>query len=126
MPPLRPGGSFIMARVIADAQMARPSSAHEPPIHKTEPIWEARILSLEQRSRAGRHTSRDASVCSSIAVDDDNPGRSGLGLNYSRGSAGKWQHHEGAITYYSGAPFCTDLSGDPADLSPTTRTPSST
>ncbi|KAJ4017458.1 hypothetical protein NW760_014986 [Fusarium oxysporum] len=71
------------------------------------------------------HTSQDASVCSSIAVDDDNPGRSGLGLNYSRGSAGKWQHHEGAITYYSGAPFCTDLSGDPADLSPTTRTPSS-
>ncbi|EXA32417.1 hypothetical protein FOVG_16338 [Fusarium oxysporum f. sp. pisi HDV247] len=347
MPPLRPGGSFIMARVVADAQMAKPSSAHEPPIHETEPIREARILSLEQKSRAwrdqcyisnhgsasdpekdnmetegndnglvsstkpfpplplppkqrptrpcdldpdraqnpseninyiqhldllqpdllpgqqsiqdihldakgwvslnllynlaqlhlvnvtpdlvrsavleistkfqlspdghkirwrgaskdtkfsshgsgynsqeipsadninnsenkqehpktsrftsnksqfsglskdilnfdlqlcdqvesfrykplfarqdssSRHTSWDASVCSSIAVDDDNPGRSGLGLNYSRGSAGKWQHHEGAITYYSGAPFCTDLSGDPADLSPTTRTPSS-
>ncbi|KAK2933584.1 Frequency clock protein [Fusarium oxysporum f. sp. vasinfectum] len=78
-----------------------------------------------QQASSGGHTSRDASVCSSIAVDDDNPGGSGLGLNYSRGSAGKWQHHKGAITYYSGAPFCTDLSGDPADLSPTTRTPSS-
>ncbi|WKT43842.1 hypothetical protein QSH57_008695 [Fusarium oxysporum f. sp. vasinfectum] len=168
MPPLRPGGSFIMARVVADAQMAKPSSAHEPPIHETEPIREARILSLEQKSRAWRdqcyisnHGSasdpekdnmetegNDNGLVSSTKpfpplplppkqqptrpcdldpdpVDDDNPGRSGLGLNYSRGSAGKWQHHEGAITYYSGAPFCTDLSGDPADLSPTTRTPSS-
>ncbi|KAH7204905.1 frequency clock protein [Fusarium oxysporum] len=65
---------------------------------------------------------RGASVCSSIAVDHDNPSGSGLGLNYSRGSATKWQHHDGAITYYSGAPFCTDLSGDPADLSPNPRT----
>jgi hypothetical protein len=79
-----------------------------------------------QQDSSGGHTSRGASVCSSIIVDDNNPGRSGLGLNYSRGSAGKWQHHEGAITYYSDAPFYTDLSGDPADLSPTTRTPTST
>ncbi|KAF5711446.1 hypothetical protein FMUND_8962 [Fusarium mundagurra] len=70
------------------------------------------------------NTSQDASVCSPIAVDDDNPGESGLGLDYSGGSAGKLQRREGAITYYSGVPFCTDLSGDPADLSPTTRTPS--
>lgn len=27
---------------------------------------------------------------------------------------------DGAIIYYSGAPFCTDLSGDPGDISPTT------
>ncbi|KAH7231599.1 frequency clock protein [Fusarium redolens] len=59
-----------------------------------------------QQDSSGGHTSRGASVCSSIAVDDNNPGGSGLGLNYSRGTAGKWQHHE-------------------ADLSPTTRTPSS-
>ncbi|EWZ28190.1 hypothetical protein FOZG_18113 [Fusarium oxysporum Fo47] len=58
-------------------------------------------------------------------MDNDSPGVSGLGLNYSGGSAGKWQRHEGTITYYSGAPFCTDLSSDPVDLSPTTRTPSS-
>ncbi|KAG7419956.1 Frequency clock protein [Fusarium oxysporum f. sp. rapae] len=78
-----------------------------------------------QQDSSGGHTSPGASVCSSIAVDDNNPGGSGFGLNHSRGSAGKWQHHEGAITYYSGAPFCTDLPGDPADLSPITRTPSS-
>ncbi|PHH62873.1 hypothetical protein CDD81_6591 [Ophiocordyceps australis] len=30
------------------------------------------------------------------------------------------RRHDGAIIYYSGAPFCTDLSGDPGDVSPTT------
>ncbi|KAF4446035.1 hypothetical protein F53441_10281 [Fusarium austroafricanum] len=69
------------------------------------------------------NTLQDVSVCSPIAVDDDNPGESGLGLNYSRGSAGKLQRREGAITYYSGVPFYTDLSGDPVDVSPTIRTP---
>ncbi|EXM15072.1 Frequency clock protein [Fusarium oxysporum f. sp. vasinfectum] len=48
MPPMRPGGSFIMARVVSDAQVADPSSAHEPLTHGTEPIREARILPLEQ------------------------------------------------------------------------------
>jgi hypothetical protein len=80
---------------------------------------------LAQQDSSSAHTSRGASVCCSITEDDDNPGESGLGLNYSGGSAGKWQRHEGAITYYSDAPFCIDLSGDPADISPTTRTPSS-
>ncbi|KAL5592324.1 hypothetical protein FOBRF1_013350 [Fusarium oxysporum] len=78
-----------------------------------------------QQDSSNGHTSRGASVCSSVVVDNENPGESGLGLKYSAGSARKWQHHDGAITYYSGAPFCTDLTGDPADLSPTTRTLSS-
>ncbi|RKK70287.1 hypothetical protein BFJ71_g17683, partial [Fusarium oxysporum] len=69
------------------------------------------------------NTSEDASVCSPIAVDDHNPGKSDLGLNYSGGSAGKLQRREGAITYYSDVPFCTDLSGDPVDVSPTIHTP---
>ncbi|KAL5585833.1 hypothetical protein FOVSG1_013525 [Fusarium oxysporum f. sp. vasinfectum] len=81
-------------------------------------------LFAQQDSSEG-HTSWGASVCSAIAVDYNNPGESGLGLSYSGGSAGKWQRHEGAITYYSGAPFCIDLSGDPADLLPPTRSPSS-
>ncbi|KAG7408980.1 Frequency clock protein [Fusarium oxysporum f. sp. raphani] len=291
MSPLRPGGSFIMARVVADRQVADPSSAYQPPTHEAEPIREARFLPLEPQSRAWenqchipsenmnyiRHldllspdilpgqqsiqdihldaegwvslnllynlaqlhlinvtpdfvrsavleistrfqlstdghkfrwrggskdtkfsshisfydsqesppvdnidgsektrehqktssfisnepqsgglnknvsafdpqfyarvesfrykplfvregssdanTSQDASVCSPIAVDNDNPGESGLGLNYSGGSARKLQRREGAITYYSSVPFCTDLSGDPVDVSPTIRTP---
>ncbi|KAF4341813.1 hypothetical protein FBEOM_4270 [Fusarium beomiforme] len=70
-------------------------------------------------------TSRDASGCSSVVMDNENPGESGLSLKYSARSAGKWQRHQGAITYYSGATFCTDLTGDPADLSPSTRALSS-
>ncbi|RBA19664.1 hypothetical protein FPRO05_08964 [Fusarium proliferatum] len=69
------------------------------------------------------NTSQDASVFSPIAVDDDNPGESDLGLNYSGGLVGKLQGREGAITYYSDVPFCTDLSGDPVDVLPTIRTP---
>uniref|UniRef100_A0A0D2YDQ4 Frequency clock protein n=1 Tax=Fusarium oxysporum (strain Fo5176) TaxID=660025 RepID=A0A0D2YDQ4_FUSOF len=52
MSPLRPGGSFIMARVVADKQVADSSSAYQPPTHETEPIREARFLPLEQQSRA--------------------------------------------------------------------------
>ncbi|EXK23849.1 hypothetical protein FOXG_16752 [Fusarium oxysporum f. sp. lycopersici 4287] len=78
-----------------------------------------------QQNPSARHTSRDLSVCSFAAVDDDNPGQAGLGLNYSGGSAGRSQHHGGAISYYSGAPFCIDLSGDPATMSSTIHTLSS-
>jgi hypothetical protein len=51
MSPVRPGGSFIMAGVVADAQVADPSSAYEPPTDGTEPIREPRIVPLEQQSR---------------------------------------------------------------------------
>ncbi|KAF5722159.1 hypothetical protein FMUND_3121 [Fusarium mundagurra] len=78
-----------------------------------------------QQNSSARQTSRDLAVCSFTAVDDDNLGEAGLGLNYSGGSAGRSQHHEGAISYYSGAPFCIDLSGDPATASSTIRTLSS-
>ncbi|KAH7205486.1 frequency clock protein [Fusarium redolens] len=78
-----------------------------------------------QQDSSDGHTSRGVSVGSPIVVDDENPGESDLGLKYSAGSVGKWQRHEGAITYYSGAPFCIDLTGDPEAPSPTTRTPSS-
>ncbi|KAL5592365.1 hypothetical protein FOBRF1_013391 [Fusarium oxysporum] len=72
MPPLRPGGSFIMARVVADAQVAEPSSAHEPPIHETEPIREAKILSLEQKSRAWRDQCHMSDHGSSSDPEKDN------------------------------------------------------
>ncbi|KAM5359654.1 hypothetical protein ACJA88_015078 [Fusarium oxysporum] len=78
-----------------------------------------------QQNPSARHTSRDLSICSFAAMDDDEPGETGLGLDYSRGPAGRSQHHEGAISYYSGAPFCIDLSGDPATMSSTIRTFSS-
>jgi hypothetical protein len=56
-------------------------------------------------------------------VDDENLGKSGLSLKYCAEPTGKWQCHQGqgSITYYSGAPFCIDLTGDSTDLSPTTQ-----
>ncbi|KAF5697411.1 hypothetical protein FMUND_15420 [Fusarium mundagurra] len=78
-----------------------------------------------QQNQSARHTSRDLSIGSLAAIDDDEPGEAGLGLDYSRRPAGRSQHHEGAISYYSGAPFCIDLSGDPATMSSTIRTFSS-
>ncbi|UZP40352.1 hypothetical protein NXS19_008168 [Fusarium pseudograminearum] len=77
-----------------------------------------------QNSSLG-HISRGGSVSSAIAADNDNLGKSSLGLENFAGSAGRWQHHEGAITYYSNAPFCIDLTGDPTNFSQTACTPSS-
>ncbi|KAK3689599.1 frequency clock protein [Podospora appendiculata] len=52
--------------------------------------------------------------------DESNPGNAGYSQwNYS-GTGSRKHRRDGAIVYYSGAPFCTDLSGDPGDISPTT------
>jgi len=53
-------------------------------------------------------------------ADESNPGNSKWDYSGSGSSPRKKRRHDGAITYYSGAPFCTDLSGDPGDVSPTT------
>ncbi|PON20243.1 frequency clock protein [Trichoderma gamsii] len=47
----------------------------------------------------------------------DSCGQSGSGASNRRK-----HRRNGTIIYYSGAPFCTDLSGDPGDISPTTYT----
>lgn len=55
-------------------------------------------------------------------LEDSNGPESRYELSGSGDTSGKSKkrRHDGAIIYYSGAPFCTDLSGDPGDLSPTT------
>ncbi|KAL5591116.1 hypothetical protein FOBRF1_014673 [Fusarium oxysporum] len=97
-------------------------SAFDPQFYARVESFRYKPLFVREGS-SDANTSQDASVCSPIAVDDDNPGESDLGLNYSGGSADKLQRREGAITYYSDVPFYTDLSGDPVDVSPTIRTP---
>ncbi|KAK0721503.1 frequency clock protein [Apiosordaria backusii] len=52
--------------------------------------------------------------------EESNVGNSKYGYSGSGSSQRKKRRHDGAIIYYSGAPFCTDLSGDPGDTSPTT------
>ncbi|VTO81725.1 unnamed protein product [Fusarium graminearum] len=68
------------------------------------------------------HNSRGGSVSSDKAADNDKSGKSRLGLEGYAGSADRRQHHEGAITYYSNAPFCIDLAGDPTNVSRTACT----
>ncbi|KAI7759188.1 hypothetical protein LZL87_013706 [Fusarium oxysporum] len=97
-------------------------SAFDPQFYAQVESFRYKPLFVREGS-SDANTSQDASVCSAIAVDDDNPGESDLGLNYSGGSPSKLQRREGAIIYYSDVPFCTDLSGDPVDVSPTIRTP---
>ncbi|QKD57415.2 frequency clock protein [Fusarium oxysporum Fo47] len=97
-------------------------SAFDPRFYARVESFRYKPLFVREGS-SDANTSQDASVYSPIAVDDDNPGESDLGLNYPGGSAGKLQRREGAMTYYSDVPFCTDLSGDPVDVSPTIRTP---
>lgn len=52
--------------------------------------------------------------------ESNNNGNSKWDYSGSGSSHLKRRRHDGAIVYYSGAPFCIDLSGDPGDVSPTT------
>jgi len=52
--------------------------------------------------------------------NSNNNGNSKWDYSGSGSSQLKRRRHDGAIVYYSGAPFCIDLSGDPGDVSPTT------
>jgi hypothetical protein len=79
-------------------------------------------LFAQQNSSLG-HISWAGSVSSAIAANNDNSGKLNLGLGNLAWPAGRRQHHEGAITYYSGAPFCIDLTGDPTNLPQTSCTP---
>ncbi|KAJ4127844.1 hypothetical protein NW768_008122 [Fusarium equiseti] len=78
VPLMRPGGSFIKARGVADAQMAVLSSALEPLAHGTEPTREARILPPKQP-----HTSRNiyhSGDCGSTSDPNLETGGEGGGL----------------------------------------------
>jgi hypothetical protein len=61
----------------------------------------------------------DESGSSYGGPDDSNIGESRWD-NSGSGSTRRKRRRDGAIIYYSGAPFCTDLSGDPGDVSPVT------
>ncbi|OAA73576.1 frequency clock protein [Cordyceps fumosorosea ARSEF 2679] len=62
----------------------------------------------------------DDTLSSFGPVEDSNLGES----RYNMSGSGSWnrkkRRRDGAVIYYSGAPFCTDLSGDPGDTSPAT------
>ncbi|KXH62097.1 hypothetical protein CNYM01_13298 [Colletotrichum nymphaeae SA-01] len=68
------------------------------------------------QSSSAEQTSLDDVGSSYGAVEDSNNGESRW--DGSGSSRRKRRRLDGAIIYYSGAPFCTDLSGDPGDASP--------
>jgi hypothetical protein len=75
-------------------------------------------LFVHQGSSGGQ-TSLDDTLSSFGPVEESNADDSRWGQSGSGNTSGRRKRrHDGAIIYYSGAPFCTDLSGDPGDLSP--------
>ncbi|KAK1705124.1 frequency clock protein [Colletotrichum lupini] len=68
------------------------------------------------QSSSAEQTSLDDVGSSYGVVEDSNNGESRW--DGSGSSRRKRRRLDGAIIYYSGAPFCTDLSGDPGDASP--------
>ncbi|KAK1986474.1 frequency clock protein [Colletotrichum cereale] len=69
------------------------------------------------QSSSAEQTSLDDSN-SSGAGDGSNNGASRWGNSGTGSARRKRRRLDGAIIYYSGAPFCMDLSGDPGDMSP--------
>ncbi|KAM0284142.1 hypothetical protein ACHAQH_002131 [Verticillium albo-atrum] len=77
------------------------------------------------QSTSGGQSSMDDTISSlgpgeESNLDDSRWGNSGSGTSLRRK-----RRRDGAIIYYNGAPFCTDLSGDPGDVSPTSHIVSS-
>jgi hypothetical protein len=76
-------------------------------------------LFLNQPSPNEQSSMEDGTLSSFGPIEESNAdsrwGQSGSGASNRRKRL-----RDGAIIYYSGAPFCTDLSGDPGDISPTT------
>ncbi|KAG5983578.1 hypothetical protein E4U55_007820 [Claviceps digitariae] len=64
--------------------------------------------------------SLDDTLSSFGPIEDSNIDESREGLSGSGTSNRRKRRHDGAIIYYSGAPFCTDLAGDSGDTSPAT------
>ncbi|KAH7015429.1 frequency clock protein [Ilyonectria destructans] len=62
-------------------------------------------------------TSMDETLSSVGPFEESNVDDSRWGMSGSGTSNRRKRRHDGAIIYYSGAPFCTDLSGDPGDVS---------
>lgn len=74
---------------------------------------------VNQQSPNGQSSMEDGTLSSFGPLEsntDSRWDRSGSGASNTR----RKRLRDGAIIYYSGAPFCTDLSGDPGDVSPTT------
>ncbi|KAI9147715.1 Frequency clock protein [Paramyrothecium foliicola] len=78
-----------------------------------------------QESLDTQRSSDDTSSSLDPAAEESNIDDSCWGRSGSAQANRRKRRRDGAIIYYSGAPFCTDLSGDPGDVSPLTYMQSS-
>lgn len=90
-----------------------------PQVSASSESFHYKPLFVQQQSPNGQ-TSIDDTLSSFGPVEDSNVGGSRWELSGSGTSNRRKRRRDGAIIYYSGAPFCTDLSGEPGDVSPAT------
>ncbi|KAF3068241.1 Frequency clock protein [Trichoderma lentiforme] len=90
-----------------------------PQVSASSESFHYKPLFLHQQSPQEQSSMEDGTLSSFGPIEESNAdsrwGQSGSGASNRRK-----RRRDGAIIYYSGAPFCTDLSGDPGDISPTT------
>ncbi|KAK1753091.1 putative frequency clock protein [Echria macrotheca] len=108
------GGATLSGHSSKDSKFGPHASASSDSFHY-KPMFVQQTSSMETSLEGTGSPGSDG------AVDESNPGNaSRWDYSGSGSSQRKRRRHDGAIVYYSGAPFCIDLSGDPGDLSPTT------
>ena len=99
---------------------SRNASKFGPQVSGSSESFHYKPLFVHQTS-SQEQTSMDETLSSFGPVEDSNIDDSRWGQSGSGGtSSRRKRRRDGAIIYYSGAPFCTDLSGDPGDASPMT------
>lgn len=105
---------------IQSGSSSRNASKFGPQISGSSESFHYKPLFVHQTS-SQEQTSMDETLSSFGPVEDSNIDDSRWGQSGSGGtSSRRKRRRDGAIIYYSGAPFCTDLSGDPGDASPMT------
>lgn len=106
-----------------DLQSGGSSSKHQskfgPQVSGSSESFHYKPLFIQKDSLGGNSSPEDT-LSSFGPIEDSQVGESGWGQSGSGTSNRHKRRHDGAIIYYSGAPFCTDLSGDTGDISPTT------
>ena len=104
---------------VQSGSSSKNQSKFGPQISASSESFHYKPLFVHQDSSNGQ-TSMDETLSSFGPVEDSNIDDSRWDQSGSGTSLKRKRRHDGAIIYYSGAPFCTDLSGDPGDVSPTT------
>ncbi|TFB07608.1 Frequency clock protein [Trichoderma ghanense] len=94
-------------------------SKYGPQVSASTESFHYKPLLLHQRTPTGQSSPDDDTLSSFGPIEESNAD-SRWGQSGSATSVRRKRRRDGAIIYYSGAPFCTDLSGDPGDISPTT------